>query len=323
MTTVTVTSEHDIGNARRQVLAFCQAVPFDERELGEIAIIVTEMASNLARHATAGGIIKVEPLPVQAGIRITAADNGPGLADLRLLDDRNSTKKSLGGGLGAIRRLADNFAIEVKEGTWIQIDKLAKVEQKKCLKVGAYVRPHPKCQVSGDGFTYLERKKPLVAVVDGLGHGPDAALVRRLACSKLKDFAGHALQDILSRIHVELRGTRGAAMLVAELDNEARVIRYFSIGNIEGRVIGRNSISHLQSQPGIVGYRLPCPQIREEPWRPGMALVITSDGVSSGWSKKDFPDWDKEEPGLFCQRIVREFGRATDDAIALVVRYEG
>lgn len=324
MPTVRVTSEHDIGNARRRVMDFCRTLPFTEVELGEIAIIVTEMSSNLAKHATVGGTIIFDSLPELAGVMLTSADDGPGLSDIAFLDDGKSSAHSMGGGLGAIRRLADRFSLLAGDGTVLTVEKVARAARKNTLKAGIYVRPHPGYSVSGDGFIcLLDRSKPLVAVIDGLGHGAEANRAKEAACASIENTVGRELADILQHMHGALRGSRGAAAFVSEFDREARIVRYFSIGNIDARILTEAGTTYFPNQAGVIGYRIATPQIRQEHWGPGMMLVVTSDGVSRNWSKEDYPNWQEIEAGLFCYSLVHEFGRLTDDAIAMVVRDEG
>ncbi len=80
-------------------------------------------------------------------------------------------------------------------------------------------RIHPGEVVSGD--LHVVAPFPggvLVAVVDGLGHGPDAAEAARIAVAVLQDAAGQPATSLVERCHAALRRTRGVVLSVASLD---------------------------------------------------------------------------------------------------------
>ena len=100
-----------VGAARRHAVEAAQALQLGERKVADLAIIATELGTNLIRHA-AEGVLLVRPVraPDNAGLELVSIDSGPGMADLgRFYRDGHSTAGTLGIGLGAVRRLADRY----------------------------------------------------------------------------------------------------------------------------------------------------------------------------------------------------------------------
>ena len=156
---------------------------FDETDQGKAALVVTEAASNLVKHAGGGELI-VQGLDYgQAGpcLEILALDSGRGMSDVgRCLADGYSTAGSPGTGLGAISRLADSFEIYSGPGTgtvlWARLDakpRAPSIVAMHELELGVVRVAAPGEQVCGDDWAMVERDGlSFVLMVDGLGHGP-------------------------------------------------------------------------------------------------------------------------------------------------------
>src|SRR5215467_10838941 len=106
------------GAVRRAALALGTEAGLGERALGNLAIVATEVATNLARHAT-GGVVLLRLCRTgdRTGVEIVATDTGPGIADVdQAAVDGRSTAGTLGIGLGAIRRLTTGCDIYSQPG---------------------------------------------------------------------------------------------------------------------------------------------------------------------------------------------------------------
>lgn len=111
---LTVSHSCDVGEARRLTKAMAGNLGFNANESEELAIVASELASNLVKHAT-GGLLILTPLEEggRIGIRIESQDNGPGIKDIeQVMTDGFSTAGSLGCGLGAVNRLMDEFEVQ-------------------------------------------------------------------------------------------------------------------------------------------------------------------------------------------------------------------
>ena len=156
-----------------------------------------------------------------------------------------------------------------------------------------------------------------LAVIDGLGHGAEAALAAELAVQTLQEAPQLPLSEQLQRCHAALRRTRGAAMSLAEIDLEAGRLRWCGVGNVEGLLLSSGQRQRLLAKSGIVGFNLPSPHLGELPAGPGDALLLCTDGIHLDFIK----DFDPRlAPGDSAARILRNHARDSDDALVLVAR---
>lgn len=115
----------DVLPAQQDVVRFASRLPFDAADLGRIALIASELASNLVKHG-GGGSLTITLLEAPRGVRVTAEDHGPGIPDVpQAMQAGFSTAGSYGDGLAALRELADRFALESTpgRGTRVEVDK--------------------------------------------------------------------------------------------------------------------------------------------------------------------------------------------------------
>src|SRR5215208_4283743 len=100
-----------IGNARRTAVTVAEGLGFSDTLTGKVALVVTELATNLVRHA-GGGTLLVQTGSLDGGLELVALDRGPGIANLdEALRDGYSTGGTNGAGLGAVARLTDQFEV--------------------------------------------------------------------------------------------------------------------------------------------------------------------------------------------------------------------
>lgn len=130
--TFAVHGQSDVAVARQQAQRFARGLGFGPRRVAEIAIVVSELASNIVKYGVRGDITLSPGEPGEAAssgrrsMTVVARDVGPPIHDLELafqdgFDDRGpidpailARRGGLGTGLGAIARLADRF--EVQQG---------------------------------------------------------------------------------------------------------------------------------------------------------------------------------------------------------------
>ena len=165
----------------------------------------------------------------------------------------------------------------------------------------------------------------LAAVIDGLGHGPEAALASRAAAAALARNPGASVVDLVQLCHQDLRSTRGAVLSLASFDAARGVVTWVGVGDVEGVLLrasepaadGRESIL---LRNGVVGYRLP--PLREAAWpvAAGDILIFATDGVRHAFAATAPGD---RSPRTIADSIIAEHGKSTDDALVLVVRYLG
>ncbi|NQT69469.1 MAG: SpoIIE family protein phosphatase [Desulfobacteraceae bacterium] len=163
--------------------------------------------------------------------------------------------------------------------------------------------------------------KALIAVIDGLGHGPDAAAASNAAVEHIKINYQKSLTEIIKGCHEEMKMTRGAAIGIALIDLESSTLRYAGVGNIEVRVKSRTTIRPI-SINGILGYNFRKVREEEFPYRQGDMIILHSDGISAKFDLDLYPpEFLGQHPQTIAERIAAEFGRETDDLTIVVARH--
>jgi len=164
----------------------------------------------------------------------------------------------------------------------------------------------------------------LIGVVDGLGHGAEAAQAARLAIQVLSDNADKSVITLLNKAHEVLRTTRGAVMSIASFRSVDRSLSWLSVGNVEG-ILHRGDPASTPAMEmtllrgGVVGYQIPPPFASIYSVAAGDTLIFATDGV------RNFMDAlngvSSITPAQLAERICSQYARETDDALVLVVRF--
>lgn len=329
-----VTESAHVGAVRREALTLANDAGFSETVAGRLAIVVSELCSNLLKHGGGGELLLARVRDDdRAGIEVLAVDKGEGLSNLsRCMADGYSTAGSLGLGLGAVVRLSQEFDVYARPraGTavlarvWRDGVSLVGVPgQARVLRVGGVAVPKLGQSVSGDAWALTEvRGTTLLLMVDGLGHGEHAALT---AAEALRFFQQNTLiapLDILKGLHEALRPTRGAVGAVAALHPAEGVLRYAGVGNIAALLMAPDGTRrHLMSYDGTLGYQVRTMREMVHEWLPGSWMAWHSDGLSPRLDTMAYPGLSQHEPALAASVLYRDFHRTHDDATVLVVNY--
>jgi anti-sigma regulatory factor (Ser/Thr protein kinase) len=328
---VAVTEASQVGEARRAAAALVGQLGFDATEAGKVALVVTEAANNLAKHATGGELLlgAVEREGV-TGIQVLALDRGPGMADLgRCLRDGFSTAGTPGTGLGAITRLSSLF--DIHSAAHVGTAVLARLWSGPLpagpaapgLEVGAVSLPRPGERVCGDAWAVEQGPgRSLFLVTDGLGHGPLAAEAAREAVRVFRECAHLDPAAILDLIHGALRSTRGAAVAVVEVNRANEQVRCAGVGNISGTILAAGASRCLVSHNGTVGHALHKVQEFTYPFPAGALLVLHSDGLATSWRLDRYPGLAARHPSLVAGVLYRDFKRGRDDVTVVVAHDE-
>jgi len=192
------------------------------------------------------------------------------------------------------------------------------------IESGFFTMPLPGQDVSGDSHMIKSLKNGiLIAVVDGLGHGYEAAAAAKIAIETLDTSADEQIIAMVRRCHEALKGTRGVVMSIAFLDLLDKKITWLGVGNIEGMLLRQDTnsvISHerLLLRGGALGYQLPPLKESVIPVIPGDTLIFVTDGIRSSFETCINLS---EKPQQIADNIMAHFAKRTDDALVLVVRY--
>ncbi|MBC8027027.1 MAG: ATP-binding protein [Steroidobacteraceae bacterium] len=306
-----------IGEARRaaQTLANYE---FDAETAAEVAIAASELATNLHRHARNGEILlQILGSADAAVIELLAIDRGPGMSDVsRCLSDGYSTGGTAGTGLGAVRRLANDFDIHSVpgEGT-IVMARFGRGVGVRYGVVSIALEGEIDC---GDGWSILENSEGVsVFVVDGLGHGTFAAEAAQAGIGAFAANPFIAPHEILTRANAAMSRTRGGAGACARIVGDK--VSYAGVGNIAGALVGDGKSQGLVSHNGTLGIHKRTNQQFEYRRTPGAVLAMHSDGISARWDLKSRGDLLARHPAIVAAAIYRDHARGRDDATVVVV----
>jgi len=321
-----ISLEHDadIGAVRRRFAALAAAAGLDESRTGDAAIIATELATNVRRHAGHGGaLLGTAGAGGERGVVIAAWDRGPGMDLEACLRDGMSTAGTAGVGLGAVSRLAsqwDAFAPRGR-GTVIVAHVLpARAAPRPRFEHGAVALPYPGLPVSGDAWDlHIDGAIATLIVCDGLGHGDGAADASRAVIDVFRARRGDAPAAILERANGAARPTRGAAATIVRVDLAAREAVIAGVGNVAAWVAAATA-RQLVTQHGTLGHAMP--RLREEctPFPPGSTLVVASDGLKSRLDLSEPPGLLARAPDVIAAALWRDHHRGRDDATVVVLR---
>jgi negative regulator of sigma-B (phosphoserine phosphatase) len=166
----------------------------------------------------------------------------------------------------------------------------------------------------------------LACVIDGLGHGPEAAEAAREATSVIETRASESVISLLQQCHQRLQGApRSAVMTLASFNFAEKTLTCAGVGNVDG-VLMHGSPDSVPPQEailprrGLVGERLPQLYSSNHSLRPGDTVVLATDGIRPGFHVELHPDL---APQAIADNILRQYTLGTDDALVLVVRYLG
>jgi anti-sigma regulatory factor (Ser/Thr protein kinase) len=321
-----VVFEEDVGATRRAVARMVAPIPAVEQ--ADVELVVTELATNIVRHALAGGYVLARPL--EAGVELVAVDHGssqqPAPVTPRSVAAWSlAPTRGLGVGLATVERLATTFDLYATSAGTVVLARLGDgdlVGNGRCAWGGVNV-PRTGESVSGDAWTVVERHDGtlLAVLVDGLGHGPAAAVAATAAISEIEGSATLDLDALLERISERMRPTRGGVIGIAVVDPATNEVSYVGVGNVSACVVS-DATRHLASRDGVVGGGAPRPKstCMRTPWTPNAVLVLASDGVRAHWDFPAFPGLLGHDPVVVAATLLRDHERGTDDAAVLVVQ---
>jgi hypothetical protein len=181
-------------------------------------------------------------------------------------------------------------------------------------------------KVSGDRSCVIPAPAGiLVAVIDGLGHGSEAAAASARACEVLSDSPGPSLPDAVERCHAALRGTRGAVISLALFPRSSQAMHWLAVGNVEGLLLRRSTRGvareAIVQRPGIVGHGLPRLVASTLSVAVGDTLVFATDGLERGFAQA--LSSGRARPADGAAALLRRFATGKDDALLLLARYVG
>jgi anti-sigma regulatory factor (Ser/Thr protein kinase) len=325
---IPIQDRSQIAEARRIINELAVYLGFHEKETSKIAIVGTELATNLLRHAQKGeflvNVIHHQQTPI--GLELVALDHGPGIRNLpEALRDGFSTYGGSGTGLGAVSRLSLEFDVysQPNQGSAILARFLKQDKSKVLDNFGIISLPKQEEKVSGDDWSFFfNGSKKSYLVVDGLGHGLRAAEAAKRAVEVFQMNADQNPAEILNSIHGGLRSTRGAAAAISEVDLRKRIVTYAGVGNINSAIITANNSRGLVSHNGTLGHEVHRMNEYVYEFPEGAALLMHSDGLGSQWNMNKYPGLLSRHPSLITSVLYRDFNKERDDVTVLFSKFE-
>ena len=328
MISLAVQDQSQVAEARRRASDMAGRQGFAEADRGRVALVATELATNILKHGNGGEIlVGVYGEGPDTGIELIALDKGVGISNVAAsVTDGHSTAGTAGNGLGAIVRQSHFVDIASWPGNGTAV--LARIKSGRrpeahadTSAIGAVSVPKTGQDVCGDSWGLsVGPEETTLLVADGLGHGPEAAEAAVEAVRLLHRFGGHRVPVLLEYIHGGLRATRGAAVSVARFQPGSGKIIYSGIGNVAGVLSTNGELRRMVSMPGTAGHNARKIQAFEYPFTGGL-VILHSDGIASSWTLDRYPNLAARHPTLIAAVLYRDLTRHRDDATVLVAKW--
>lgn len=301
---------------------------FPAKRIAEIDIVVAELTSNLLKHAKGGELLaKVINDGGNIALELISIDSGPGMTEpAKMMADGVSTTKTLGHGLGAIKRLSDTFQLyTLKDWGTILLSRIYKegVEQSGTAQrttCRTVMVPKPGERVSGDGYYQkLTKECWKIFVGDGLGHGADANQATGQAVAAFRVCNSNEPVEILRDMHGAVKRSRGLVATVAVYSFEEKSWRICGVGNIATAMITGLMPKTYMSYNGVVGMGIPGTMSSQQiPHSHNQLLIMCSDGIKTRWDLQRYPLIMKYDASVIAAAIYKDFARKTDDMLVVV-----
>ena len=323
---VPVADSSQVGEARRVANAVGAAAGLGEADLGRVALVASEAATNIALHGGAGELVLRRLAPPRTGVEMLAIDRGPGIGDLAAaMRDGYSSAGTRGAGLGAISRLSSYFDIVTASGAGtIVLSQVWKNGPKApVVELGAVCVAVAGEEACGDDWTVSPAsgdRMTRLFIADGLGHGI-AAQAAAVDATRVFDESGESSPtEAIERVHAALRGSRGAAVATAFMNPSSGSIEFSGLGNISGVVRSAVGTKSMVSQNGTAGHAARRLSAFTYEWPAESIVVLHSDGLSSHWHLNAFPGLAQRHPSIIAAALYRDVARGRDDTTVVVCR---
>jgi serine phosphatase RsbU (regulator of sigma subunit) len=189
------------------------------------------------------------------------------------------------------------------------------------LVIAAATRPFPGETANGDGWRVdWHEGSCRIAVIDGLGHGPEAAVAKDRALEALARQPEMEVVAALHLCHRALSGTRGAAISLVKIDPGNRTLRYVGIGNVEGRLRQGGREQRFLTHRGIVGAMMRTVTVIEFALEEEWLVVIHTDGISARFDLEPLIALTDGDIQALADTILLRWSHVADDATTVVAR---
>ena len=315
------------GAARGAARETAERLGLNELDVHRAGLVATELSTNLIKHTADGGELLIGGPASGGSVELIAIDRGPGIRDMaHSLTDGHSTAGTAGTGLGAVKRLADDFDAYSRPGQGSVIFACVRGDRssrptRPLFEIGGISVPRPGEEVCGDAWCVHQQAERAIAVMaDGLGHGPLASEAAIAALDALDARRFSTTARALEGMHAAIRHTRGAAAAVMEIVPGARVVRFTGVGNIAASLCRDGQIRQAVSNGGTLGHEARLFREYSYPWAADSLVVMCSDGLKTHWTLSQYPGLQVRHPSVVAAVLYRDFNRQRDDVTVLVCK---
>jgi anti-sigma regulatory factor (Ser/Thr protein kinase) len=319
-----------VSYIKREIHSQILRSEFTRTKAAEIDIIVSEITSNVIKHAGSGELLyRIEDVdngPTK--FEIISIDNGPGIADTaRMMRDGVSTTHTLGQGLGAINRLSDIAQLYSIPG-WGTVlyaavyRKAPDDEAQLGVDIRYFSVNKPRETVCGDGCRVRSTNtETMIFFGDGLGHGVhaksavDAAGEFFLSCNEREPV------EIIRAMHERIRRTRGLVGTIAVLNRLTNEWTICGVGNVLTRMYTGINFKSYMPYNGTIGLNIPN-SMSVTPFNAerNQHLIMCSDGIGTRWELNRYPFIFKYDSMILAAAIYKDYNRGHDDSSILIAK---
>jgi anti-sigma regulatory factor (Ser/Thr protein kinase) len=315
-----------VAQVRRYGGAIARTEGLPEWACANAEVVASEITTNLIKHAKQGEIHIIRLSETgRAGIEFLSIDRGPGMSSVdQCIKDGFSSAGTPGTGLGAIVRMSNEFdAYSVPDKGTVLVSRIwaADAPPQSRLSIGSVSVPVQGEEKSGDSWA-IQANADFVSLIvaDGLGHGVLAAEASQEAVSVFRANTDFAPVAALDQVHRRLRGTRGAAVAIAQIDLAGLKLKYAGIGNICGVIAGGLRMQSLVSHNGTAGHEARKLHEFSYDLPARWTLIMHSDGITTSWNLDHYPGLLHHHPSVIAGVLYRDASRHRDDVCVVVLK---
>lgn len=320
-----------VSFVKREIHNLIAKAEFSSMRAGELDIVVSELLSNLIKHAGGGEIFYrlSDEENNNKAFEIYSIDKGPGNNNIaKMMKDGMSSSNTLGQGLGAIERLSNFFQIYSIAG-WgtvayakILMNEPAKkfTLSKNSIYIDALQVCMPGEEVCGDGY-HIKKigDETQLFLGDGLGHGPNAHEAVTTAIDAFKECTETNPTDILRYMHQKVKKTRGLVGSIASYHHIKKEWKTCGVGNITTRFYEGPTARRVMSHNGIIGLNIPAIMNAQVIADTNFQhIIMFSDGIRNQWELSQYQTILKYASPIIAAAVFKDFARGTDDMTMLV-----
>ena len=317
---------------RSKLRAVSRRMGFSQVVREKIEIACSEMVTNQIKYAQGNGLVQIfEVRGAAPALDLFAMDYGGGIEDMEAaMKDGFSTAKTLGKGLGAIKRLAHESEFyslkhgQVADTPWHGTAVWARFYSKPApspspYQMGSFMRAFQDDNYNGDYIHAITMESKIRWLhMDGLGHGFEAYTAVHGMDQVLT--AEGSFERNMENIDRRLQGTRGAVAILCEADFIERSVKVCGVGDMSAYRISNGERRSLNFSPGILGYEHRSVSVETLPLPPQALFITTSDGLRKTWTLGSFPGLWRLHPQIISLVLAQVVGRGNDDRSIVTLR---